>query len=138
MKLCRISMFALLVVSWPIAGCQQAADKPKAEKTADKVAKETPATSKPAAESEGEAEIKAARAELSPEDRKLVDAQDYCPVMPEHRLGGMGAPFKLMIKDQPVFLCCKACKNKALKDPDKTLAKVEELKTKRKGTGPEK
>jgi hypothetical protein len=35
-----------------------------------------------------------------------------------------------MVKDQPVFLCCKGCRRKALADPDKTLAKVAELKAK--------
>jgi hypothetical protein len=27
-----------------------------------------------------------------------------------------------------VFLCCKGCEKKALADPDRTLAKVKELK----------
>jgi hypothetical protein len=35
-----------------------------------------------------------------------------------------------MVKDQPVFLCCKGCQKKALADPDKTLAKVKELRDK--------
>ena len=77
-----------------------------------------------------EKEIKEARAMLSPEDRKLVDAQEWCPVMTDNRLGEMGVPYKLMVKDQPVFLCCKGCQRKALADPDKTLAKVEEFKKK--------
>lgn len=77
-----------------------------------------------------EAEIKAARAELSPEDQRLVEAQEFCPVMPDNRLGVMGPPLKVMVKDQPVFLCCKGCRRKALADPDRTLAKVEELKAK--------
>jgi len=77
-----------------------------------------------------ENEIKEARAKLSPEDRKLVDAQEWCPIMPDNRLGVMGVPFKLMIKDHPVFLCCKGCQRKALAEPEKTLAKVEEFKAK--------
>ena len=48
--------------------------------------------------------------------------------MPPQILGAMGPPVKLMIKDQPVFLCCKHCKKKAEADPDATLAKAEELK----------
>jgi predicted small lipoprotein YifL len=75
-----------------------------------------------------EAEIEKARAALSPEDRRLVDAQDFCPVMEHNRLGVMGPPVKVTVKDRPVFLCCKGCRRKALADPDKTLAKVEELK----------
>ena len=51
------------------------------------------------------------------------------------RLGVMGRPIKVMIEDDerqihPVFLCCKGCRRKALADPDKTLAKVEQLKAK--------
>lgn len=75
-------------------------------------------------------EIKVARAKLSPEDRVLVDAQEYCAVMTDNHLGEMGEPLKVMVKDQPVFLCCKSCQKKALADPDKTLAKVDELKAK--------
>jgi hypothetical protein len=81
---------------------------------------------------EAEAEIKANLAKLSPEDRKLAEAQKYCAVEDDNRLGEMGVPIKLTIKDQPVFLCCKGCKKDAEKDPDKTLAKVKELKAKAK------
>jgi hypothetical protein len=77
-----------------------------------------------------EAKIRKARAELNEEDLRLVEAQEFCPVMEEHRLGVMGVPFKLMIEGQPVFLCCKGCKKEALADPDKTLAKVKELQAK--------
>lgn len=75
-------------------------------------------------------EIKAARAQLNEEDRKLANAQEYCVIMTEHRLGEMGVPVKLTVKDQPVFLCCKGCRTKALANPEKTLATVEELKAK--------
>jgi hypothetical protein len=83
-----------------------------------------------------EAEIKTARAELSPEDQQVVEAQEFCAVMPDKRLGVMGPPLKLMVKEQPVFLCCKGCRRKALADTDKTLAKVEELKAKVKAGSP--
>jgi hypothetical protein len=71
--------------------------------------------------------------ELEGDDKKLADAQGYCPVMPDTKLGEMGPPVKLTVKGQdgreePVFVCCKGCKRKALADPDKTLAKVAELK----------
>jgi hypothetical protein len=53
--------------------------------------------------------------------------------MPDTRLGEMGEPIRLTVKGKdgtegPVFVCCKGCKRKALADPDKTLAKVAELK----------
>jgi len=79
-----------------------------------------------------EHEIREARAMLNPEDRKLVDAQEWCVVMTDNRLGEMGVPFKFMVKDQPVFVCCKGCQRKSLADPDKTLAKLEEFKKKTK------
>jgi hypothetical protein len=75
-------------------------------------------------------EVKAARGTLSPEDQKLVEAQEYCAVTNESRLGEMGEPLKIMVKGQPVFLCCSGCRKRALADPDKTLARVEELKAK--------
>lgn len=77
-------------------------------------------------------EIAAERAKLAPADRVLVEAQEWCVVSTDERLGEMGPPLKLDIKGQPVFVCCKGCKKKAEADPDKTLAKVAELKAKAK------
>ena len=69
-------------------------------------------------------------AQLSPEDRVLAEAQGYCAVMPRHPLGSMGVPLKVMVKDQPVFVCCKGCEKKAVREADATLAQVVELKAK--------
>jgi uncharacterized protein (TIGR03000 family) len=68
-------------------------------------------------------------AKLLSEDHKLSEAQEYC-VEEDTLLGAMGAPVKIMLKGQPVFLCCEGCVEKAREDPDKTLAKAKELKTK--------
>ena len=68
-------------------------------------------------------------AELSDEDRLLAEAQGFCAVTAEP-LGSMGPPLKLIVNDQPVFVCCKGCEKKAKSNPDKTLARVAELKTK--------
>ncbi|HEY7422962.1 MAG TPA: hypothetical protein VH682_01755 [Gemmataceae bacterium] len=76
-----------------------------------------------------EAKIKAALDKLDPDDRELAEEQKYCAVETENRLGAMGKPVKVMIKDEPVFLCCAHCEKAAKKDPDKTLARVEELKS---------
>jgi hypothetical protein len=84
-----------------------------------------------------EAAIRKAFAGLSPEDRKLAEAQKFCVVEEENRLGSMSVPVKLEINGQTVFLCCKGCKATALKDPDKTLAKVKELKEKNAAKPPE-
>ncbi len=74
-------------------------------------------------------EQKANIAKLSDEDRPLAEAQGYCVVTSEP-LGSMGPPLKLVVNEQPVFVCCKGCEKKAQSNPDKTLAKVAELKTK--------
>ncbi len=72
--------------------------------------------------------IKESLDQLSPEDRKLAEQQRICPFSQEE-LGSMGTPIKVMVKDHPVFVCCKNCVEKALKDPDETLRRVEELKS---------
>ena len=77
---------------------------------------------------EKEARIDAALAKLSVEDRKLAEEQRYCAVQSKNRLGSMGPPEKVLVKGQPVFICCEGCRDKALADPDKTLAKAQELK----------
>ena len=74
-------------------------------------------------------EQKANFAKLSDEDRPLAEAQGYCVVTSEP-LGSMGPPLKLVVNEQPVFVCCKGCEKKAKSNLDKTLAKVEELKAK--------
>lgn len=66
-------------------------------------------------------------AKLSDEDRASATAQGFCAVTSEP-LGSMGAPLKLSIKDQTIWVCCKGCEKKALANPDQTLAKVVELK----------
>jgi hypothetical protein len=75
-----------------------------------------------------EAKIRAALSQLDPQDQQLAQEQEFCAIESENRLGAMGKPVKLTIKDQPVFLCCKGCAERAQANPDKTLAKVEELK----------
>lgn len=79
------------------------------------------------ADKKQEAAIQANLAKLKPEDRKLAEAQKFCAVLTKNRLGTMGTPIKVMIKDQPVFLCCNMCVAKAQANPDKTLASVADL-----------
>ena len=71
-----------------------------------------------------------ALAELPPEERKLAEQQRFCPIQPANQLGAMGPPVKVMIKGEPVFLYCEECKQKALAEPEKTLAKVKGMKAK--------
>lgn len=73
-------------------------------------------------------EVAAEMAKLSPEDRKEAEAQKFCVVSSNSLLGSMGAPIKLDIDGQAVFICCSGCKSAAMKDPEKTLATVAKLK----------
>jgi Cu(I)/Ag(I) efflux system membrane fusion protein len=86
-------------------------------------------TARPTTPEDPDAVIEAALAKLSPEDLALAESQGFCPVLPDNRLGVMGVPVKVMIEGEPVFLCCAGCKDKALKNPEATLAKVKEFKT---------
>lgn len=76
-------------------------------------------------------EVATERAKLSPEDRALVEAQEWCVVNKDERLGSMGPPLKLDIKGQAVFVCCAGCKRKAEAIPDTTLSTLAELKVKK-------
>lgn len=69
------------------------------------------------------AEIVAALAKLPAEDRALAEQQKLCPVSGEP-LGAMGAPIKIDVKGQPVFICCEGCKKDLLAKPDEYLAKL--------------
>ncbi len=84
-------------------------------------------TPRPSMTEDESAKVKAVLAKLSRVDRRLAEAQGYCPIL-GGPLGGMGLPVKILVKGQPVFLCCKGCEPKAAKDPDGTLRRVETLK----------
>jgi hypothetical protein len=119
MKRFPVALFGLSVTVAALAGCAgSSAPAPVI----------TPATVTASATDE----VAQERAKLAPAERALVETQEWCVVQTDERLGSMGAPIKLDIKGQPVFVCCKSCKRKAEADPDATLAKVAELKAKKK------
>jgi hypothetical protein len=98
-------------------------------------AKVAPESAKGAAvDSKADSEIKAALAELSPEDRQLAEAQRFCVVLKENRLGIMGKPYKVMMEGEPVFLCCEGCKDDALAKPAETVAQVRQMRNAAKST----
>lgn len=101
-----------------MAGCQRDGDR--------KAAPSLPSAAKKDAEAERQANL----AQLSPEDRKLAEAQRFCAVETKNRLGSMGVPMKIMLQDEPVFLCCDGCEARARAHTDRTLAKVNQLKEK--------
>ena len=85
-------------------------------------------TVRPSTPEDPDAKIRASLATLSKEDRELAEAQKFCPVLSDNRLGEMGPPIKLVVDGQPVFVCCNGCTKKALANPKETLATVERLK----------
>jgi Cu(I)/Ag(I) efflux system membrane fusion protein len=76
-----------------------------------------------------DAKVKAVFAKLSRADRRLAEAQGYCPILQGSRLGSMGSPVQVLLNGRPVFLCCKGCEKEARAHPDQTLVKVAALKT---------
>jgi hypothetical protein len=114
----------LLAALLAAAGCNEDKSTKVAQTTST-----TTATKTGASDSKDAEEIKANLAKLSPEDRALAEKQKYCPDSGDP-LGEMGVPIKVMVKGEPVFICCKGCEKGVLKDPDKTLEKVKELKEK--------
>lgn len=67
--------------------------------------------------------IEQAMAKLSDADRKLAQAQGICPVS-EHALGTMGAPPKVDVDGNPVFICCEGCRDLLLENKDEMMAKL--------------
>ncbi len=121
----------VLVLSLPVflVGCTGgSANQPRAAQG------DRPAVSQSADQPGEENGIQEALAKLPPEDRRLAEEQQFCAVLNEHRLGSMGTPVKVLVEDQPVFLCCKGCQKKALAEPEQTLIKVQELRAKTAGT----
>ena len=104
-----------LAVLFLIAGCQKATEKPKGGEPA----KGDSATAAP----DKDREIADALAKLPEADRAAATKQKMCPVS-DHALGSMGAPIKVTVKDQDVYLCCEGCKSELEADPDTFLAKL--------------
>jgi len=75
-----------------------------------------------------EAEIAEMIGKLDEADQKVAMEQKFCAVQSHERLGSMGVPAKLELEGQTIFLCCEGCEKSAKADPEKTLARVAELK----------
>ncbi len=120
----------------PLAGCGGGPKENVPPASPDTKASGRQDTAGVPGQADEEAGLRAERAKLSPEDQRLVAAQEFCAISTEERLGSMGPPVKLVIQGQPVFLCCKGCQKQALANPDRTLARVEELKAKVKAGAP--
>ena len=114
MKSILCPVLPLLFVGVAFIGCQKPADTGHADHDHDHPV--------------SEAELQAALAKLSPEDRKLATEQGYCANERKSKLGSMGTPIKVMVKGRPVLVCCESCSKRVLQDPDRTLATVDELR----------
>lgn len=99
-------------------------------------AKSSVTTIRPSTPENPDAKLAAGLAKLLPADRKVATEQRFCPVLTQNLLGSMGAPVKVTVSGETVFLCCAACKEKALADPAATVAKVKELRTQKASTPP--
>jgi hypothetical protein len=72
--------------------------------------------------------IRANLAVLSPDDRRLVDVQQICVADGcGARLGEGGPPRKVVLQNEPVFLCCEGCAQWARAHPIEALAKLHTL-----------
>ena len=67
--------------------------------------------------------MKAELAKLPESDRLSAEKQHMCPVSGE-MLGTMGAPHKVNVNDQDVWICCEGCKDRLLESPNEYLAKL--------------
>jgi len=62
-------------------------------------------------------------AALTEADRAGIANQKVCSVM-GGQLGSMGTPVKVLLGDQPIYLCCKGCLGKVQKNPAAYLPKA--------------
>src|SRR5579862_6746350 len=100
MKTAHWLWMAAVVLSSAFAGCKDtSSEMPKASNNTDD-------------KRDSDDKLTTNLVRLDPADRKLAEAQKFCAVENENRLGSMGVPIKLLVKDQPVFLCCKGCQKK--------------------------
>jgi hypothetical protein len=74
-----------------------------------------------------EAVIRANLAQLDPDDRRLAEEQEFCPIMPKVRLGEMGPPRKVTVNGVTAFVCCDSCVRATQSNPDGSLAKIRRL-----------
>jgi hypothetical protein len=113
--LCRLVAAALLMLGClPLSGCGAKTTSPAGDAN----------TTAASGDSES-AEIEAALAQLSPEDRQAAEKQKICPVG-KGPLGTMGPPAKVNIEGRDVFLCCSHCESLLREDPKTYLANIDD------------
>lgn len=105
---------ATMLVAITLFGCSKPADN-KPQQSAAPAAELTP-------------DQVAAYAELPEAERTVAEKQAICPVS-DHKLGTMGKPYKVTVKDKDgkdhdIYLCCEGCKEDVEKEPEKFIAKL--------------
>jgi len=70
-------------------------------------------------------DVVAGLSKLSDADREAALQQKVCPVTGK-QLGSMGAPRKVTVNGQDVFLCCDGCESEIKSKPDEYLAKLKD------------
>lgn len=133
----------VMVDGKPVFVCCPACEKPALARPAETLkkleqikstqpvrSKSTTPVSPTTKEGESQSKVQANLAKLSPADRALAEQQRECVILPNSRLGSMGVPPKVMINDQPVFVCCAGCEKAARSNPSATLKRLSELKAK--------
>ncbi|MEX2112975.1 MAG: hypothetical protein WD845_07300, partial [Pirellulales bacterium] len=88
-------------------------------------------TVRPSTPADVDRTIEAALAKLPSADRAAAEAQQFCAVLHDSRLGSMGMPVKVQIEGKTVFLCCENCVKQAKAKPRETLEHLEQMKTRR-------
>lgn len=68
-------------------------------------------------------------AQATDADRAAIAAQRVCPVM-NQPLGGHGAPLKVTVNGQSMYLCCRGCLRKVSDNPALYLSKAAEFRVK--------
>lgn len=63
---------------------------------------------------------------LTEADRPLIERQRICPVM-DAGLRDHGTPIKLLVNNQPLYLCCEGCIEEVQKNPQHYVNKLAQL-----------
>lgn len=126
---------SLSLCSLGLSGCGESADsepaQPDSSATTDGSGDKDAADSAEPAENEENEEddlsnienIKVELAKLSLEDAASAEKQHICPVSGD-MLGAMGAPIKVDVDGQQVWICCEGCREPLLENPSEYLAKL--------------
>lgn len=83
-------------------------------------------TALPTAQTTSAAQPTVTVSQLTASDQAGVSRQKICPVM-DTPLGDHGNPIKLIVGDQPLYVCCKGCIRKVQQDPQAFLAKSRQM-----------